>query len=287
VPTFLPTGEKRTLPGVAADGAIADVVGLNASEREGMFAMITLRSYCDDSGTHGHSRIVCMGGLVGSVAQWQELERNWAAKLAEPLPGKPRLKMFHLAACNAHDGEFRDYSPAEQDWITREFRQIIIDAKLIGFASSIDVQAWKELGADRLGYPALSYCVDYCVQETIRIANPHPEGDAIAIVFDRGMWVPKFKEVTDPYTYPVGRPRVVSITALSVADCLPLQASDIVATENYWHACKWLDLGDDFLPRPHMRHYLENMMHQGVILDRPAIEALLSEHDPLSGGHQP
>ena len=192
--------------------------------------------------------------------------------------------MFHLSHCTTHFGEFQDYTPAEQDAVIHDFRKIIIDAKLIGFAATIDRQAWSELRADRTGCPPLAYCVDYCVRETIRIAGPHPYGDNIAIVFDRGMWIPKLKELTDPYTHPMGRPRVVSITALSLADCLPLQASDIVAAENYWRACQWLDFGDDALPRPHLRHYLDHMMHEGVILDRAGIAALVSEHLPPSDG---
>jgi hypothetical protein len=244
--------------------------------------MITLKAYFDDSGTHASSAVAVVGGLMGSSEQWLEFEYLWSAKLAAPLPGKPALRKFHLVDCNAGGGYFIDYKLAERDLLIHDFRQIIIDCKLISFAAAVDRKAWDELilGAsrDRLG-DGLAYCVDNCVQETIKVANGHKDGDRIAIVFDRGMWAPFLEQITKPYTYPLGRPQVVSITALSVQDCLPLQGADIVATENYYHAVEWLRLGDETLPRAHFRHYLDNMIHQGVILDRSGIAALASELD--------
>jgi hypothetical protein len=66
------------------------------------------------------------------------------------------------------------------------------------------------------------------------------------------------------------------VSALAVADTYGLQGADIVATENYWHAAQLLRLGIESQPRAHMQHYLKNMFHEGIILDRGGIETLLS-----------
>src|SRR5947209_3862900 len=106
---------------------------LPTGEREGL--LMLLRAYFDDSGTHGNSEVVVMGGLIGTVEQWDRFEAAWAAKLACPLEGKPPLKKgFHLSACNARDGEFSHYSDAEQDALIHAFRQIIIDCMLTSTA---------------------------------------------------------------------------------------------------------------------------------------------------------
>lgn len=78
-----------------------------------------LRAYFDDSGTHADSEVVAIGGLIGTVDQWNEFDRKWKALLAAPLPSKPPLRMFHLSHCNAANGEFRGYSDAECDAVRR------------------------------------------------------------------------------------------------------------------------------------------------------------------------
>lgn len=269
-------------------------LALPSGAEEGLFCMaevikivqrpfFSLKGYFDDSGTHDQSDVVVVGGLIGTVAQWERFEKAWAAKLAEPLPGKPPIKMFHLSHCAATDGEFKTYSRAESDAVIHDFRQIIIDAKLTSTASAVDRKAWDDLvvGPYRqvLG-EAVDICAENCVAETIRIANPHPEGDKIAFVFDRGIWTQRLKDITDEYTFPMGRPRIVSVNFLAVADVLGLQGADIVATESYWHALLVLRDGYGAPPRAHLRHFLENMLSEALILDREAIANEIGRRGP-------
>jgi len=242
-----------------------------------------LRAYFDDSGTHASSDVAVMGGLVGTVAQWEQFESQWAAKLNDPQPGKPALRMFHLSACNARDGEFESYNRAEQDLLIRELRQIIIDARLTSVAMAVDKKAWDDLIVgplhDVLG-DALSPCFENCIAEVLKIAGPHPHGDKIALVFDKGIETARFRDIAEMFTLPLGRPRIVSVNFLRVEDALPLQGADIVATENYWHAAQWLKLGDAALPRPHLRHFLDNMLAECLILDRGAIASEIARRGP-------
>jgi len=258
---------------------------LPTGEREGFLMMLC--AYFDDSGTHADSDVVVMGGLIGTVEQWDRFERAWAARLADPLPGcgKPPLKMFHLSACSNRrpKGGFEDYSDAEQDAVIHDFRQIILDCMLTSTATAIDRRAWDELIVgpyrDVLG-SAITQCFADCIAETVRIANPKPAVDNIAVVFDRGIWSERLQIIGDEWAYPLARPRIVSVNFAAVSDILPLQGADIVATENYWHAAQWLKIGDAALPRPHLRHYLANMLHQGRILDREAIESEVRRRGP-------
>jgi hypothetical protein len=242
-----------------------------------------LRAYFDDSGTHAGSRVTVVAGLIGTPTQWQKFEAAWRAKLVAPLPDKPPLKVFHLSACNARDGEFAGYNDAEQDAVIHDFRQIIIDAGLISTAFAIDKCAWEELvtGALRevLG-DAREPCVEQCIHECMRIAGAHPEGQLVAVVFDRGMWSERLQAKADPFTYPMFTPRITVVKTAQVADSMPLQGADTVATENYWHAIEWLKLGDAALPRPHLRHYLAHMLHEGFILGRDAIVAETRRRGP-------
>jgi hypothetical protein len=127
-------------------------------------------AYFDDSGTHADSAVTVMGGLIGSTEQWGVFKERWSEKLGRPLFGKPSLKAFHLSHCAAHDGEFRGYSEAEVDAVTHDFRQIIIDADLIGTASVVDKMAWDQLIVnpirDVVG-DALQPCFVDCIDQAI------------------------------------------------------------------------------------------------------------------------
>jgi hypothetical protein len=232
---------------------------------------VILRAYFDDSGTHADSDVVVMGGLIGTAGQWEDFERQWTQKLKCPLSNKPPLKRFHLSACNARKGEFASYSYAEQDAVIRDFREIIINAKLTSTASAIDRKAWDELVVGRyrevLGNP-MPICFLNCVDEIVRFAEPQIHGHQISIVFDQGIYSGDLQKIVDQYTH---RPPVVSITFGKVQEILALQGADIVATENYWHALRWRH-DNNALPRPHLKHFLDNMLYQSRLLDREAIE---------------
>ena len=240
-----------------------------------------LKAYFDDSGTHAESKITVVGGLVGTEAQWMQFRQQWAEKLEHPLPGKPRLKMFHLSACKAGAGEFACYSLAERDAITHDFRQIIIASNLIGTASGVDRRAWDELVVGPLRAElgdALSPCSENAVSETIRIAGPHPDGDKIAIVFDQGIDNPRLRVVAECTTRLLATHAwVTSITFDSVAKTLPLQGADMMATEAYSHGVEWIQRRDSAEARAHFRHMLANLRCESVILGRREIEAALDE----------
>ena len=63
--------------------------------------------------------MIVFGGLIGDDAIWGPFETAWNAKLAAPLPGKPRLQR------TARQSEFAGYSNAEAGAVTHDFRQII------------------------------------------------------------------------------------------------------------------------------------------------------------------
>ena len=88
---------------------------------------------------------------------------------------------------------------------------------------------------------------------------------------------PRLDSVTETYTYPLGCPRIVTVTFLNVEDVPPLQGADITATENYWHAINTFRDGYGAQPRPHMRHYLTHMFAEGFLIDRARIIEMISD----------
>jgi hypothetical protein len=70
-----------------------------------------------------------------------------------------------------------------------------------------------------------------------------PYGDKIAVIFDQGIENERLREVADLYKkHASGRREFVSITFATVENIYPLQAADIIATQNYWMAQEWMGI---------------------------------------------
>lgn len=237
-----------------------------------------LAAYFDDSGTHAGAPVVAIGGLLGTAEQWREFENRWSQLLANPLPSKPPLSMFHLSACRARDDEFRDYNLAERDRITYLFRQVILDLGLVTIAQAVNQTIWSELivgqFAEQLGNP-LEFCFVKCVDlvmSTIRLRKP---GQKVAIIFDRatrntlGELASFYLSQDDKY------PEIAGIGFGKVSETLPLQGADMIATETYQYAQEWIRNRENPIPNPHFRDYIYRELSSGFILDRSGIEEIL------------
>ena len=104
-----------------------------------------LAAYFDDAGTHDNSRVVVWGGFLGTCEQWDKFDRTWRAKLASPLPGKPKLTKFGLADYSGHHGEFVGYSIAESDLLQNECRELVVQSGVVGVSYAIDRVDWDML----------------------------------------------------------------------------------------------------------------------------------------------
>jgi hypothetical protein len=236
--------------------------------------MALFRAYFDDSGTHKGSAFVVLGGLVGLDEQWEPLCDKWAAKLAAPLPDKPRLSKFHLSACMAGSDAFRDYRPVEREALAGEFRDLIIEAGLGATASAIDRVAWDELVVGRIRHllgPALQPCFLKCIDRAMEYAKAWGSaGDQIAVMFDKGIESDELHDIIDKYLW--SQPEVVSVTFGRVEKFIPLQAADMIATESYWHT-------RSSAARLPFQHYLRHAKAAGLIFDRQAIIDELARRD--------
>jgi hypothetical protein len=246
-----------------------------------------LKAYFDDAGTHASAPVAVMGGLIGTVAQWERLEDAWGKQLADPLPevGKPRLNMFHMAECEAARGEFFAYNKAEKALVAQHFRRLIANAGLASTASAVDVAAWDDLVVgpvrDFLG-PAIEPGFVHCLTRARDYAWDHPEGRQIAVVFDQGIENDRLHKIIDYYTdYSDSRVEFCSVTFAKVKNVYPLQAADIIATQNYWMAQEYMGIRAagkdvDFS----FRKLFADKPAEGLLLDRAAIAEDLRHRGP-------
>ena len=237
-----------------------------------------LCAFFDDSGTHASSAVVAMGGLLGTEEQWDVFESSWTSLLASPLPGKPRLKQFHLSPCRARLDEFQDYGWAEIDLITHNFRKVILDVGLVTIACAVNKVAWDELIvgeiAAQTGSPE-ELCFHKCMESmlnTIRLRKP---GESVFVLFDQGVR----RQLQDYAMFYESQreehPEISAIKFAPVAKIVALQGADMIATETYQYALEWIKNRESPVPNPHFRDYIKRELSHGQIMDREQIKGIV------------
>ena len=251
-----------------------------------------LGAFLDDAGTHSNSGLVVVGGLLGTEEQWDLFEPRWTELLNHPVPGKPPLTHFHLSECRARRGQFYEYTEAEANAITHDFRRVIVDIGFVTIASAVNETAWNELvvGAFReaFGEP-LGYCFSKCIElviSTIRLRKP---GEQVSIFIDQatrpklGSWADLFKHLSESIY-----PELKQFGFPPVKDVVALQGADMIATETYQYGHKWLKEQGEAQPNPHFREFMQRELSAGLILDREHIQEALSLFQAASAsGAQP
>lgn len=79
-----------------------------------------LKAFFDDSGTHGSSKVLAIGGCVAREEQWVLFERDWAAMLE-----RFGILEYHSADLQAFAGDFKG-------WTEEKRRQLVSCAAEIG-----------------------------------------------------------------------------------------------------------------------------------------------------------
>ncbi|MGH7013176.1 MAG: DUF3800 domain-containing protein [Stellaceae bacterium] len=242
--------------------------------------VLVLGAFFDDSGTHTTSPFVVMGGVLGTAEQWDHFERAWTALLANPLPGKPPLRQFHLSPCRAHRGEFELYTRFESDHLEQLFRRIIIDIGFMTFANAVDKVAWDELVtgeiAAQLGDP-LEFCLVKCIDQVIGAIRIRKPNETVDFWFDDGTskklgaWRAVYDLAKEKY------PEISGIHFAPVEKVVALQAADTVAFATYQYNQVWAKTGSSAGAEPQFKDFLDQpTLSSGFVFRRDQIAEMVS-----------
>jgi hypothetical protein len=220
-----------------------------------------LVAYLDESGVH-EGDTLAVGGWVSSEAHWLEFEARWRAvldKYASIRPtevlhkrtGKASPFEFKAADCENLKGFFARWTPDIRDEFKNELTTIISSLPLAGEGYATErishksysgMIAWvhKEMGG------AYAVVVAGCVMGIARSAGMFLlEDEKIAFFLDDQKEFGEkahsiYKILKNPSDAAVPRPpqlsRLGTFTFANSAECLPLQAADLLAYETYKHS---------------------------------------------------
>jgi hypothetical protein len=174
------------------------------------------------------------------------------------------------------------YSTAESDLLQNQCRELILQAGVIGLAYAVERREWDRLAnaaAQAFLGDAETVCFSACFNGAlVRAKELFPDDLMLSLHFDRGRKSPKLDRIVDHVTKNyAGAPALVNISFNPVKDFTPLQAADVIATENYWHAGGVIAGNDK--PRPHFAHFLQHITRtNGYILQEPEMLSTLKMH---------
>jgi hypothetical protein len=202
------------------------------------------RAYFDDSGSHDASEVVLLAGVFGHECQWQFFSELWTAKLADPSPGKPPLKRFHMTECQSSRGEFSGWKRTETDFLIHELGQIVIRCGIWSHATAISRKDWDELIiGDFRQYvgDAEGMCTRDVYIRTVNWGHAKAGSSKLAFIFDdRPDREEENKRIFGLFeTFQnehAGTPKLASLSFETAQNALPLQAADLIAWEMYQHA---------------------------------------------------
>jgi hypothetical protein len=106
--------------------------------------------YCDGSGTHKGSKVMCVAGFIGDKDAWIDFDERWNHVIDKP-EWRSRIRAFGTYDCAHQAKEFRNWTYAERLALFGDLVGVIIDSpELHAIGSTALINHFGELPADDL-----------------------------------------------------------------------------------------------------------------------------------------
>ncbi len=144
---------SSSLPGFrfgAFEGIVQALLG------SGGHLVALVEAYFDESGSHAGSPVLAVAGYVFEKSQAMKLAEEWSAIL-----NRYEIPYFRMVDCAHGNGPFASLSRGDRILIAANMIGLIHRRAFIGFANSVDVQAYYDLVPPnmRVAGSAYSFCV--------------------------------------------------------------------------------------------------------------------------------
>lgn len=205
-----------------------------------------LFGYCDGSGTHKGSRVLCVTGFIGDKDAWADFDERWNRVLDKP-EWPSRIRAFGTFDCAHQMEEFRSWPYAERLALFGDLVGVIIDSPQIhAIGSSNIINHFGELPAadldllesESLGTPLEIVCQHLFQRIISRTREKYSESESVALTFDiePSLAAEKYLSIYADYTNRYLYKDNLATSALmfrSRHDFPPLQAADLLAHTTY------------------------------------------------------
>lgn len=195
--------------------------------------------YIDESGTHGSSPILTMGGFLFRSEQARLFSRDWAKDLA-----KFNLPYAHMADCALGFGHYAKMDVAERVAVEKRLIEHIKRRSVFGFSVSLDPVRYAEILDGETEAPSpYTFALMGCLTVVRRWVDRTQYPGKIAYFFEAGH---EHQHEANGYLYDVmkGNPNsvqklaYVSHSFVDKREAPPLQAADMLAWQHHHFHCR-------------------------------------------------
>lgn len=205
-------------------------------------------AYMDESGS-SESKLFTLSCIVGWGSEWFWIENAWERLLEKTNQrlieqGRRRLSRYHAADCSSCLNEFSGWTREEQIELTTQIINIFRYHKVETMSYSINLKDLAEelpkTSSDPYGF-AYFLLLRYLMIEIGNrvLSRERYLRDRVALIHDRCPYdaalLKAFEQMKADPTFRFAD-RFTSIAPMSSQDCIPLQATDLVAYENFKEA---------------------------------------------------
>jgi hypothetical protein len=201
--------------------------------------------YIDDSGSK-KSHLLTLSCLVGHGSQWFWFENEWLKclqKKNKQLKSQERrqLSRYHAADCSSCFREFKGWTPEEQIDFVKCLIRVFQRHPLVISSYTLDIRdliaEFPEAEKEPYGLAHIllfNHIMKYVAEKIL--GDPRWTTDRLAFVHDRGAYDAVLAEAFGHMKNDgslLHHERFTTITAMGWQDCVPLQAADLLAYENF------------------------------------------------------
>lgn len=196
--------------------------------------MAMMAVYLDESGTHGSSPIITVGGYLAPVVQWKHFQSKWKAALQ-----KEGIGYFHMTDFENRRGQFEGWTEERKVPFFQKLSKILLSHVTLGVAMAVVIDDYNTAIPleHREGVHPYTFCAMECMRQIRWWTDQQGIRDPIAYVLEDGGPNPgeilRGKRQLESDSKLREAYRYSSLTHCDKRAMIQLQAADILAYETW------------------------------------------------------
>jgi hypothetical protein len=203
-------------------------------------ALVLLRAYFDESGTHAGAAATVIGGYVGTAEAWASVETKWSGILD---PHRPKVTWFHMTDCIGKKNQFADMDSVVCGVLQRALAKVLKESEVEPIYMGVDSGVYEAATSPefRRKFPKpYDYCFFNIVRHLDYWSRSDANGTPVAMLFGvTDEYNDRSKQALEAWSRYRMFPTLGPIAFDYPWRCVPIQPADMLVHELAASWDKW------------------------------------------------